>query len=245
MRLMQSSSKLRAAWALSVALAVVAMAGCGGDDDSGGEPLFDAGRVSGEPPTVAGTFVGKVEGTNAFIAVIAPPEGGEGERVTAYVSDAARLSEVLTGTAEGDEFTATTERGDGEVEGTLSAKRVTGMVELPGGERAQFEADRATGAAGLYALTVASDGGLEGASESGVALQGETPLPDIGEGSLKLADGTRLDVEVARNKGEPIALPPGEVRLIVMPGGQVRGAGQNRSADDGDDPGFFVRSASE
>jgi hypothetical protein len=225
------NTRTRASFVLVVLLA--ALAGCGGDGD--------------EATPITGTFVGKVSETDAFVAVVAEP-AGEGEdrgAVTVYVSDAQRIDEWLTGSATEDGFAATSKDRDAEAKGKLSSEAVTGTIELPDGERVRYTARAATATAGLYDLTVSSKGELRGASAAGVALKGETTLPSPGPGEIKLADGTRLKFDVARDTGgKPAGLRAGHVRLIVLPGGQLTGAAISRPNAGGRGSDSFVLSSS-
>jgi hypothetical protein len=220
-------------------LLAISLAACGDDDG-------DDGQVDDRQKPVAGTFVGKVPNTDAFVSVVAaPPAKGEDKReITVLVCDAKRLCEGYSGSAIGNDFVAT---GDGEVEakGKLSGKSAAGSIELPAGKTVRYDAGPATAAAGVYDLTVSAGGKLSGVSAAGVGLRGKSTLPDPGTGTLQLADGKRLKFEVIRPAaGDPLPLEAGEVRLIVLPDYQLRGAGKSRRTSGGSDAGFFIRSTS-
>jgi len=225
-------------WFLAVVVLLLALfAGCGGDDDDGD----GHGDKTEKRKPVAGTFVGRIPETEAFVSVVASPpaEGRDKRDVTVFVCDARRVCELFSGSAAGNRFTATSD-GNGEAEGTLSGKAATGSVELPDGETVRYRAGAAPATAGVYDLTVSAAGKLRGASAAGVALKGESTLPPPGSGSLKLADGTRRKFEVTKSSAEDAAqLRAGQVRLIVLPDGQMRGAGKSRRG--GSD--FFIASA--
>jgi hypothetical protein len=219
-----------------VVLLLALFAGCGGDNDDG-----DGDRdktEKGKP--VAGTFVGRIPETDAFVSVVAsPPAKGQEKRdVTVFVCDSS-VCELFSGSAAGNRFTATSD-GEGEARGSLSGTAATGSVELPDGETVRYKAGAAPATAGVYDLTVSAAGKLRGASAAGVGLKGESTLPPPGSGSLKLADGTRLKFEVTKSSAEDAAqLRAGQVRLIVLADGQMRGAGKSRRG--GSD--FFIASA--
>ena len=221
--------------ALVFALSVVA--GCGGDDD-------DDEATEKRAKLVDGTFVGKVAGTKAFVAVVASP-APKGERrrdVTVFVCDAQRLCEWLSGSSTGNGFTAAS-HDDAKVKGELTGKAASGSIELPGRKTVKFMTKRAAATAGLYTLTVSSNGKLTGASAAGVGLTSKSTLPSPGPGMLKLADGTRLNFNVTENSDDPIRLRAGDVRVIVLPGRQLRGAGKSQGGEDGSSD-FFMRSPS-
>lgn len=214
-------------------LAVVAIAGCGGDDD-GNEP------EEREAQPVEGTFVGKARG-GAFVAVVAGPVAKDKQRrdATVFVCDAKKVCEWLSGTASGNDFTAVSEDDDAKGRGTLGAKSARGSIQL-GGETIAFVASPAAATSGVYTLTVARNGRLTGASAAGVGLTGRSTLPEPGPGSLKLADGTRIRFSASRDSsGDPIGVPAGEARVIVLPRRQLRGAGTGGGESGGD---FFMSS---
>jgi hypothetical protein len=221
-------------FAVVLVLLLALLAGCGGDDDGA------------QSNPVAGTYVGKVRGTRAFVAVVASParEGQDRRAVTVYACDARRICEWLSGSATGNGFEASSDDNDAEANGKLSDKSATGSIKLADGKSVRYEASRAAATAGLYDLTVSSNGRLRGASAAGVGLTGRSTAPGPGTGTLKLADGSRLRFDVTRDSaGDSRGLRAGQVRLIVLSGGQLRGAGKSRRAAGGGDSNFFIRSA--
>jgi hypothetical protein len=222
-----------------VVLLAAPVAACGDDDG-------DDGQVDKKAKPVAGTFVGKVADTEAFVSVVAAPpaKGADKREVAVLVCDAKRLCEGFSGTATGNDFVATAD-GDGEAKGTVSEKSAKGSIELPGGKTVRYKAGPATATAGVYDLTVSRNGKLTGASAAGVGLTGKSELPAPGPGTLKLADGKRLKVVLTRSAGgDQLSLPAGQARLIVLPDYQLRGAGKSRRTSGGSDADFFIRSSS-
>jgi hypothetical protein len=218
--------------AVVAVLLLAPLAACGGDDDE---------REAEQRP-VDGSFVGKLSGTDALVAVVAAPaEKGKDERTaTIYVSDGSELSESFTGSITRNSLTATSE--EVEAKGELAGDSAKGTVKLPDGKSAKYEARRATGAAGLYQLTVSKKGTLSGASAAGVGLTSKSRLAVPGNGSLKFADGKRRKFKVTTAPGgEPGRIRDGEIRLIVLPDGQMSGAGA-RQAGAGE-PEFYVKSS--
>lgn len=216
-------------------LLLAPLAGCGGGDD-------DRDDEQAEEQPLDGSFVGELSGTDALVALVVAP-GKDKRELQVYVSDGAKVSEWFQGTVSRNAFTVTSEDGDAEAKGELAGESVKGTVALPGGRSARFDAGRATGAAGLYELTVAAKGTLSGASAAGVGLTSKSQLEAPGNGALKFADGERREFKVAVASGEkPGRLRGGQIRLIVLPDGQMSGAGVRR-ADAGDAAAdFFVRS---
>jgi hypothetical protein len=214
------------------AVLLAPLAGCGDDDDN------NNGEDRAAP--VSGTFVGKLRGSDRFVAVVAAPpaKGQERRQVSAFVCDGDRVCAWYTGTASGNDVLAKAEDGDGQTDVALKGDGASGSVELPTGKTVSYNAREATAAAGLYDLTVSRKGKLSGASSAGVALTGSLTLPPPGTGKLKLADGTRLKFKVVENTaGKSARVRPGQLRMIVLPSGQVRGAGKSRGG--GSD--FLVR----
>jgi hypothetical protein len=212
-------------------LLLAALAGCGGDDEKKTQP-------------VAGTFVGTATGAKAFVSVVAAParEGEDRREVIVYVCDGRRVCEWFAGSATGDDFTVKSD-GGGQAKGELSDAAATGTAELSGGETVRYKASPAAATAGLYELTVSSKGRIRGASAAGVGLTGNATLSSPGSGSLKLADGTRVKFVTRDSAAGSTGLRAGEIRLIVLSGGKVRGAGRSRGTG-GEDSTFYLRSSS-
>ena len=223
---------------LSLLLLLTALAGCGGDDGDGDEDADKNARP------VAGTFVSKAQGSDAFVSVVAEPraKGQDKRAISVFVCDADKLCQTFAATAGANDFTATAGEGGGEAKGELSAKAASGTIEPPEGETLHYKAASAPATAGLYDLTVSRDGKLKGASAAGVALKGTLELPPPGTGNLRLADGRRVKLAIVEGSGEVSGLRPGQVRLIVLPDRQLRGAGMGRGSGEA---AFFVRSQSK
>ena len=227
--------------AAAVVFLLLPLAGWGGDDgpDAGkAEPAAKTGQA------FDGSFVGKVSGTEAFVAVVAEPAGDSQQNrreVQIYLADGRRLSEWFVGSISGNSFTAKSGDGDAQAKGKLSGDSVTGTVELPGGKTVRYAASPPSGAAGLYDLTVSSDGDLSGASAAGLGVTGEMTLRKRGTGMLRLVDGERLEFDVTRKPaGNLLRLRAGQFYLIVLPGGQLRGAGKSPPAAGGREKDFFL-----
>jgi hypothetical protein len=233
-------------WFTAVVLLLVSLAACTGDDGPEGDDGADkgAGKAAEADTAVLGSFVGEVSGTEAFVAVVAAPApGGEDSGVEIYLSDGRGLSEWFSGPISDSSFVATSDDGDAETEGQLSADSVTGTVELPSGETVRFEASPPSGGAGLYELTVSSGGELSGASAAGLALKGEVTLGRRGTGVIRMVDGKRLKLALTRKRADDLAhLRAGQARLIVLSDGELRGVAKGRPSRDGRFE-FFIRSA--
>ena len=230
------------AWFVLVVLLLLPFAGCSGGDDPEDD---EAGKAVEAEETVAGSFVGEVSGTKAFVAVVAAPAAGkkDSRAVQVYVSDGRRLSEWFSGSISDNSFVAKSDDGDTEATGKLSGDSVTGTVELPGGKTGRFEASPPSGGAGLYELTVSSSGELSGASAAGLALKGDITLGRRGTGLIKMVDGKRLKLALTRKRADDLAhLRAGQVRLIVLSDGELRGVAKGRPSN-GRGFEFFIRSA--
>ena len=229
--------------AVMAVLLLAALTGCGGDDDDGNDNDGDRGR---QAAPVAGTFVGKLQGSEQFVAVVAaPPAKGQDRReVSAFLCDADQVCSLFSGATSGDEVVAKSEDGKTETEVELSSEGATGTVQLADGKTGRYNAREATATSGLYELTVTRRGKVTGASAAGVGLTGSVELPPPGAGRLKLADGTRIRFDVVENSaGDSAGLEAGQLRLIVLPDGEVRGAGKARGEDS--EAGFLVKSSSK
>ena len=237
---------------LGTALLVLVLAGCssggdGGRDADAAMPGAEERNAGEEAPeeAVAGSFVGEVPGGKTFVAVVveqATDADGPGA-VTVYVSDGKTLSERYSGSGSGTSFVAKSDDGRREAKATLRDGLLAGTLELRGGKRARFEASTPSGAAGLYELTVSPRGDLSGTSAAGLGLTGRITDAKRGSGILRLVDGTRVEFDVVRNAaGALISVGSGELRVIVLSSGRVKGAGHGRAAGGGDKPIFFIRS---
>jgi hypothetical protein len=225
------------------ALLLTALAGCSGDDDD--RPGGKKAERAVEAVEVSGSFVGEVSGTKAFVAVVAAPaqEGQDTGAVQVYVSDGRGLSEWFSGPISDGGFAAQSDDGDAEAEGKLSADSVTGTVTLPDGKTGSFAASPPSGGAGLYELTVSPGGELSGASAAGLALKGDITLGKRGTGVIKMVDGKRLELALTRQRADDLAhLRAGQVRLIVLSDGELRGVAKARPSK-GRDFEFFIRTA--
>ena len=231
-----------AAVTAAVVFLLVPLVGRGADD---GPDAGKAQQAASTEPAIAGSFVGEVSGTDAFVAVVAAPaEGGKDSgAVQIYVYDGRGLSEWFSGPISDSRFVAKSDDGDVETEGRLSGDSVTGTVVLPGGKTVRYEASPPSGAAGFYELTVSAAGELSGASAAGLAVTGEIPLGKRGTGMLRMVDGKRLEFDVTRKRAGDLAhLRGGQVHLIVLAGGELRGAGKGRPSGGGSSD-LFIRPA--
>jgi hypothetical protein len=153
--------KGRLRWA---AMAVgLALAACGSNDPSG--------------PVPVGTFAGRVEGSDAFIAVIS-----DGERVAGYACDGVRVSVWFQPAAIQDgssnTFQLVDRRGGTLGAVTLEGGTAAGSVRLSAtGQPLGFAAVTATGDAGLWRATV-----------------GNPVQPSVEAGWILLPDGSQRGV---------------------------------------------------
>lgn len=235
-------------WFTAVVLLLTALAGCTGDDspEGGARPDGKKAEKTAEADTaVVGSFVGEVSDTKAFVAVVAAPaqEGADSGAVQIYLSDGRGLSEWFFGPISDSRFVAKSDDGDAETEGKLTVDSVTGTVVLPGGKTVRYQASPPSGAAGLYELTVSPAGQLSGASAAGLGVTGQITLAKRGTGMLRLVDGKRLEFSVTRtHAGDLTHLRAGQVRLIVLPDGELRGVAKGRPSNGGRFE-FFIRRA--
>jgi hypothetical protein len=149
----------RGAVLVAAAVALVAGAACG--RGHGPEPVTSAlhvSRADAERAVNRQTFVGKVDGTKAYVAVEVRP----GAPVRAYVCDGQAVAQWFSGTPSGDVLQATAESGTGVVAATRHGDAFTGTVTVAGVAH-PFTAARAAYPGGLYlAGTPADRGGLRG-----------------------------------------------------------------------------------
>ncbi|MGH2922985.1 MAG: hypothetical protein ACRDKH_03010 [Solirubrobacterales bacterium] len=159
---------------------------------------FIYGEPHGDAAAAASQFVGRVEGTDAYIGLVS-----DGERLSGYVCDGADVSVWLEAPLAGSAAELVGRDGEalGRVE--LAGARASGEVEL-GGEAHSFEAKRASlgGGAGLYREASAGFP-ARGSRESGWivladgSVRGRTQVmnPDLDSGappSPKPSPGTKI-----------------------------------------------------
>jgi hypothetical protein len=154
-----ASTRRRLAWAVALSAAVV-LTGCGDDAGSSGDPT-----PAEQSMELKGTFVGKVGGTDAYVALVS-----DGTRVLGYLCDSKQLSRWIAVAPIRDGAASLSSRaGDDLGEAMISAGRVSGTVTISGEQHA-FRAEPASGDAGLYraARIDQEDGKLsEGELEAG------------------------------------------------------------------------------
>lgn len=187
-------------------LALSLLVACGGDDGEGGSS--------------EGAYVGTVEGTDAYIALVS-----DGSQLAGYISDSKKLSTwvdqakiaevpsspsappqaALGESMEAlfahhvdlpgleDDAALTTREGEALGEVTLSGSEASGHVEVDGKKRS-FTAKLASGEAGLYRAAKGTLG------EPGSVEAGWVVLADGSQrGNVNITDPSDLNVEPAPN----------------------------------------------
>ena len=204
-----------------VALSLVAGCGSGGGAPGGSQ---EEEKESATPP-VAGSFVGEVPDASAFIAIVADVPEGEGDEreVKAYLCDGQTVSDWFTGSVVGNDLSLSS-ASEAQLEGQLTPDAATGTITDPSGDSVSFEAPLATGLAGLYNVSVSSDGTLSGTSQTGGQMEGQ--LGNILEenntypvrGTITPPDGQPQDFSAltAPNTAD-------QHRWIVLADGQIKG----------------------
>jgi hypothetical protein len=153
-----------------------------------------ASAGAGTAKPVTGSFVGRLSGTNAFVAVVA----GKG-RVVAYVCDSKRLAVWLGGPLRNGRVDL---RAHGlRLGGRLTQSSAVGTVTLRAGRTLSFRALRADGRAGLYTAVksvrgvlyragwiVLPDGRQRGAVKQKNVEHDVIPAPPLafGDGSVRI-----------------------------------------------------------
>jgi len=156
-----------AAASLAAALATVAVAGCGKDDDdtisgdkttaaappakaspnAGKPPDLDREKVGATGPQVTGSYVAGVSRTNAMLAIVV-----QGSRVVAYMSDGLQYSQHFQGRVGDDGVIKLESDGQVKLDAKVGKDRAGGAVRLAGGggEPLRFDAKPAAAPAGFY-----------------------------------------------------------------------------------------------
>ena len=221
------------AWSTTKALVSVltlwlVLTGCAGgqqEEESGGGQQQQE-EEKGAPP-IAGSFVGEVPDASAFLAIVADVPKGDGDErdVKAYLCDGQTVSDWFRGSVVGNDLNLSSD-GGAKLEGQLASDAATGTITDPSGNSVSFEAPLATGIAGLYNVTLLSDGTLSGTSQTGGQLEG------------KLADGNALQQYGSYPVSGTITSPDGQPqdfnaftspntsedhRWIVLADGRIKG----------------------
>jgi hypothetical protein len=141
--------------AMLVLLSAAVLAACGGDDENSPAPAANAAATATTRSAGADagrTFVGKVDGTDANIAIAV----GDGA-ANAYVCDSKKIWGFVTGSNQDGKLTLANNRGD-TLEATVDGDAVSGTVKLEDGTEHAFTATPAKGDGGLYELARNVDG---------------------------------------------------------------------------------------
>ena len=164
---------------LALAALVLLVGSCSSGDAESSQPTDDASTtsasVNAEPDRSAGggRWAGKVEGTDAFVAIVS-----DGEATTAYLCDGAAISSWFK-TDAGAEMQA--ESGGIEVDAARDSDDWTGTVTLPDGSSKAFTASPSDDEVLFRA---------EGEDDDGAWLGGWIVLGDEQRGSLVLRTST-------------------------------------------------------
>lgn len=131
--------------------ALLVLAACGGTaqgsegasepparEDGGGAGAADAAIPVAGAGDRSGTYVGTIEGTDAFVSVSIGDDGN----VVVYLCDGDQLTEYLDGTIEGSTITADEPLGSTAV-ATLEAGAIRGTITLADGTSHSFSAEPA------------------------------------------------------------------------------------------------------
>lgn len=146
------------------------------------------------------TYVGTLKGTDAYVAIVADERN---QQVSGYVTDGKGISIWIGRTALNKGVGTLVDRKDGKQVGVVAVAGGTaaGAIQLPNDDF-QFEAEEATGAAGLYYKV----------ERFGADLVAET-------GWIRLADGTYRGTRTTRSgssgAGEPVGSPVGWASTIA------------------------------
>lgn len=212
-----------------VLLALVVAIGGGASTASGTPAAASASDAAATAAAVVnGSYAGKLDGTPAAVAVIAeaPAVDGGTRRISMYVCNGTSLAVWLTGQTTGNSATLRSADGRFVAQVSVTPRRAGGVISIPGGSAHRFVAPSVVRTSGLFAVTIARTGVLQGRSTTGATLTGRA-----GTAGTLPAEGT---VAATANAGSTevklIALgrnlTPGAYRWIVLSDGKVYGANE-------------------
>jgi hypothetical protein len=180
--------------------------------------------ASAAPSAVmTGSYAGLATGAPVAVSVIAEAPVAEGGQrtVSMYVSNGTSLAAWLTGQTPGNTavLRSTDRRFNARV--TLTPLKASGVLAIPGGKPLAFSVLRTANLAGLFDVTVAASGLVQGRSTTGATLTGQA-----GSAGRLTANGTV--VATARSGASQLKLTasaqnlmPGAYRWIVLSNGKV------------------------
>jgi hypothetical protein len=222
---------------MAAALTVVAVASTGGlgcsDDDSAGSADSAGTAGSGGASTttteaggvaerLTGSYVGTVEGSDAYVAIVVAEDGG----AVAFVTDGGESVDFLDGFVDGEGAVLANDGGAelkvNFTEGTTTDEPsrpvvLSGTFVRPDSDPLRYAAGATEAPAGLYrAVQSFADGEYQGSwvvlpdgSQRGAVRRYETPLPPGSVDTvLDLADPASLAVEVPGGVLHPIYVDP-------------------------------------
>ncbi len=220
---------------------------------------------------VAYEFVGYVEGTNTLIAVVADknvtasPEktslenttetvaqstgettaarGGE-RKVQAYVCDGLPqgTAEWFEGQVATNTLELTSVSGNARLQAVLTEEEVTGTVALADGTLRRFAASAAHEGAGLYEVTVDSDGRRSGTSANGAKDEAQVSSGGVWTtGTIRLPGGEAVDYRRRQAAGYQGAAMPDTYTTIVLPSAE-RERGRGGEVKTGEPSSNFISS---
>jgi hypothetical protein len=165
--------------------AVVAVSGCGDDDEEADSPSTTArtaeeGQTGTAPQPTQGhgvseataAYVGKVSGdpkTYASVTTLRTVEGEGGEFAAVYLCDGEEVAEILVGVLRAEGKITAVSQGGGNIELERQGSRYVGSGVLGNGERVMFVASsvEVDGPAGFYWATSEQDRSLEASDYGG------------------------------------------------------------------------------
>lgn len=178
-------------------------------------------------------FVGEVSGAGELVAIVADKRVAtektaettavDGEReVQAFVCDGEPQgdAEWFAGQMTGDTLDLTSASGNARLQAGLTETEATGTVTLADGIPRRFTTSAAREGAGLYELTIESDGRRSGTSANGAKDEGLVSRDGaFTAGTIRLPGGEAVDYRTRRTPGyERAGNRSDTYATIVLPG---------------------------
>ena len=178
---------MRKVVAIGAGLALAASAGCGGDSGDGADNA-DGKKPAPTAVMPSSVYFGAVAMTTDRLAIAL-----DNGKATVFLTDGepGGDAEWFEGQADQATFRLTSASGKARIEGTVEPAETTGTITLADGVARAFHTIPATHGAGIYDVTVSTDGHYTGTSTDGSTMDARQD-GDYVQGKITTRDGEEV-----------------------------------------------------